>query len=118
MKQLALLVAAFVIAIAIPVFATQSELAKDGAGVKMQAFAPDARKATSLGVASQTIDMTNDIAWSVYVPSGCKFRVMSTGTKAGPTRTVPSATWLIRNIKSRSAFVNFSGCTSGELQRH
>lgn len=98
--------------------AAKPNLPADRGGQKLQGLAPDARKGSALGVASVTVDMTDDVGYTVYVPgSGCKFRTMSTATRAGNQRTVPAGAWLERRIGAGSAFINFSGCTSGELQR-
>lgn len=103
--------------IAAVALAARPELPKDGAGVKVQGHAPTGSKDVTLTVASQTVNMTNDLSWSQYAPGACKFRTMSTATKAGIAHTLPATTWNTRNVNATSPFLNFTGCTSGELQR-
>ena len=98
-------------------YADRSELVRDAVGAKVQGFASNGRGDVALTAKSVTVDMSNEIAWSAYVTGGCKFRTMTTATKAGMTRTLPAATWMTRNIHPRSQFINFTGCTNGELQR-
>lgn len=91
---------------------------QDAAGVKIQSHADDGKKEQALTVASTTIDMSNDVSWRVYVPADCKFRTMSTSTKAGLQKTLstmPGGFGMV--VNHRTPFTNFSGCTSGELSR-
>lgn len=114
MKRLLLLAVFFASA----AYAARPDLPVDGKGVRVPGFAPDGKKDVALTVNSQTVDMRNDLSWSQYAPGACKFRTMSTATKAGATRTLPAANWNARNVNQSTPFINFSGCTSGELQRH
>lgn len=83
----------------------------------VQTIAPNGKKDTTLAVTSQTVDMRGDAQWAVYATAACKFRTMSTATKAGTQRTIPITTWTTRGVNSVTPFINFSGCTGGELQR-
>jgi hypothetical protein len=98
-------------------YALKSELPTDGKKTKIEGHSADCRKDVSLTIASQTVDMNDDISWAVYVPADCKFRNMSTATKAGMQKTLPSGVWFGQVVRTGSAFTNFSGCTSGELER-
>lgn len=109
---------AFLVAIAATAYAAKPGLPVDGGGIRVMGFAPDGKKDITLAVTSQTVDMRNDLAWSQYAPGACKFRSMTTATKAGLARTLPATTWNQRNVNASTPFINFSGCTSGELQRH
>lgn len=99
-------------------FADKSELIRDAVGAKVQGFASNGREAADLTHVSQTVDMSNEIAWAVFSNrSTCKFRTMSTATKRGLTRSVPASTWTTRNIHPLAPFVNFTGCRQGELEK-
>jgi hypothetical protein len=93
-----------------------------GKGIPIQGFG--ANKAVDNGVtyqrnltvASTTIDMSKKTASNIYnTTSGCVFRSMSSATKAGLTRTVPTDQWFPivkhKNIK----YMNYSGCTNAQL---
>jgi len=84
----------------------------------VQTIAPNGKKDVTLTVNSQTVDMRGDAQWAVYATAACKFRTMSTATKAGTARTIPITTWLERGVNPATPFINFTGCTGGELQRH
>jgi len=108
----------FAVMLAATAYADRAGLTVDAYGVRVQGFASNGAEDVNLTIASRTIDMTNEVAWSIYVPdANCKFRTMSTATKQGLKRSVPATTWMTRNVHPRSMFINFSGCTSGELQR-
>ena len=87
----------------------------------IQGAAPDGNLSQLLTVNATTIDMTSTLWWDLYPPStGCKYRLMplSTSTKSlYPQFTVPDGTKTGYVINRNTAFVNFSGCTSAELQR-
>ena len=100
------------------VIAASPEAQRDGVGYKMPIFSPDGRKDVSLTVNSSTVDMRNDIQWSAFAPGDCSFRVMSTSTKVGLKRTIKGGSWTFpRGRNSSTPFINFTSCTSGELQR-
>lgn len=80
-------------------------------------FAPNGKKDVALTVNSTTVDMRLDNGWATWTPTACSYRTMSTATKAGLTRTLPANTYNQRYVNSKTPFINFSGCTSGELQR-
>lgn len=86
-------------------------------GTAVQGFAPNGTKDVTLAVTSQTVDMRNDLAWGAYAPADCKFRNMTTATKAGSLHTLPGGSWFVRVVNPSTPFTNISGCTSGELQR-
>ncbi len=117
MKSIVLAVIVAVLCLSFASWAGKSELAKDGMKTKINGFAPDGSKDTTLSVASQTVDMSNDVAWSAYAPGDCKFRTMSTSTKAGAQKTILGGQWTTRVVNPESPFLNYSGCTSGELER-
>lgn len=88
------------------------------AGVALSSeFAPNGKKDRALTVNSTTVDMRLDNGWATYTPTGCSYRTMSTATKAGLKRTLPANTYNQRYVNLKTPFINFSGCTSGELQR-
>lgn len=80
-------------------------------------FAPNGKKDRNLTVNSTVVDMRLDNGWATWTPTACSYRTMSTATKAGLKRTLPANTYNQRYVNSKTPFVNFSGCTSGELQR-
>ncbi len=85
-----------------------------------QGLAPNGKKDAALTVNSTTLNMANDIEWSVYVPSStttCVFRTMSTATKAGLAKPIPAATWTSRKVNGATPFINFTGCTAGFGER-
>jgi len=97
-------------------FAVKPELPRDGQGMKIQGFAPSGKKSVQLTVNSQTTNYTDDIRWSVYTPTACGFRLMSTATKVGIKHTLPANATTERVVNSATPYVNYSGCTNGELQ--
>lgn len=111
---------AFILILAVGVmgvFAEPPELPVDSRGAKMQVHAPSAGKDQILGVASTTIDMSDDLSWAVYSPVDCKYRTMTSAAKQGVQKTIPAETWHVRGVRKGSAFTNFSGCTLGQLER-
>ena len=105
------------LALAAPAMAVKPELPRDGAGQKVQNFAPDGGKTLLLTIASTPVDMTGDLGWQLYSPTACKYRLMPTAVKAGSALTVPVTTSIERRVNSATPFLNFTGCTNGELQR-
>lgn len=105
---------------ATPVYQQASTLQQDGNGnavAAIQEFSPNGKFDALLTVTKQTVfDMRDFVKWSIYSPA-CKFRNMSTMTKAGGWRTVPATTYIIRGVHPATPFLNFTGCTAGELQR-
>jgi hypothetical protein len=112
-----ILLTAAVVALASTAFATLPRLPVDGTGQKLQGFAPDGRKSSALTVGSTVKDMTSDVKWSAYTPTACKFRLQSTATKAGAAYTLPASAVTERVVNQSTPFINFTGCTSGELLR-
>jgi hypothetical protein len=98
-------------------YAAKSTLPVDGLGIRIQGFAPDGKKNQSLTVNSATVNASNDLAWSAYTPTACKFRLMSTVTRAGATQTMAANATTQRVVNMSTPFLNMSGCTSGELTR-
>lgn len=117
MKPLVLSVIVAVLCLSFVAYADRAELVKDGQKTKINGFAPNGAKDISLGVASQTVDMRNDVAWSVNSPVDCKYRTMSTATKAGRQKTIIASSPRTLVVNTASPFINFSGCTLGELER-
>lgn len=95
------------------------KLEKDLNGNLIQGFAPDGNYSQTLTVASVTYDMTSDMMWSLYAPStGCKIRITPTSAKGSfPQHTIPDAMHIVRVVNRNTPFINYSGCTNGELQR-
>lgn len=93
-------------------------LQKDSNGYPVQGFTPDDSKSISLTIYKQTVDMTNDLWWSLYSPTACKYRMMDSATVTGHKQyTITADSNTSRGKHSNFPFINFSGCTSGELQR-
>lgn len=102
----------------LPTLAFATLLQKDSNGYVMQGAAPDGTLSQTLTVNSVTIDMSSNLWWGLYAPTACKVRLMPTTAKASyPTFTAPINTLTQRYINKLTPFVNFSGCTNGELQR-
>ena len=103
----------------IPALSFAATLPKDENGNTIQAPAPNGELSQTLAVVSTTIDMTSNIWWNLYAPAACKIRLQPTTAKgAYPQFTAPINTNTSRHINRATPFVNFSGCTGGELQRH
>lgn len=117
MKQTYIIITAALILIASIALAARPGLQVDGLGIRHSNFAPDGAKNVTLTVNKQTVDMRNDIGWSAYTPTACKFRAMSTATIKGTTQTLPANTRTTMHVNAGSAFINFTGCTTGELLR-
>lgn len=84
----------------------------------VQGPAPNGTLSQILTVASTTVDATGSIWWGLYAPADCKYRLMPTSAKASyPQHTAPGGSLTGRVVNSATPFVNFSGCTGGELQR-
>jgi len=109
--------------IAILIFILLAAVAYAGTGTldkvnSVQQIAPNGKKDRTLTVNSSTVDMRGDAQWAVFSSvSTCKFRTMSTTTKAGLKRSVPQSTWLHRGVNAITPYINFSSCTNGQLQR-
>lgn len=109
--------AILVVCCAATAFAAKANMPVDGLGIRVNEFAPSGKKSVLLTVNSQTINATDDLHYSVYSPTACSFRLMSTQTKAGIKHTLPANATTTRAVNPASPYLNFSGCTSGELQR-
>jgi len=93
-------------------------LMKDSNGNLIQGAAPNGAKITLLTVASTTVDMTDDVWWNLYAGTACKYRIMDTTDRTGHLQqTAPVNVSTSRIVNKNSPFINFSGCTNGELQR-
>jgi hypothetical protein len=112
-----LLAALILVALASIAYAAKPGLPIDYFGIRVQGFAPDGKKNQALTVNTATVDTSNDITWSAYTPTACKFRLMSTITKAGAAQTMAANATTQRNVNMSTPFLNLSGCTSGELTR-
>ena len=86
----------------------------------VQVMAPDSRAETDLTVYSTVVDMKGRLMWQAFSPGACTFRIMTTATKVyAHPRTLPAATWLLRGVGQKTGrFVNFTGCTNGQLEIH
>jgi len=115
MKRLLLIT--LIIALAATAYAAKATLPVDGLGIRVQGFAPDGKKNQALTVNTITKDMRDDLSWSAYTPTACKFRLMSTATKAGATQTLAANATTQRVVNTSTPYLNLSGCTSGELTR-
>ena len=116
MKKLILLL---VLIAATPVVAAETGyLERDYSGTVLQGGAPNGLLSQTLTINSTTIDGTDSIWWSLYPPTDCKVRIMPTSAKGSYTQfTAPVGVSLSRFVNKATPFINFSGCTSGELQR-
>jgi hypothetical protein len=97
-------------------FAAKPELPRDLTGTKVQGFAPDGKKSRQLTVNSVTVDHSSNIEWELYSPTACKYRLMSTATKAGIALTSPANARLNTKVNSSTVHVNYTGCATGELR--
>lgn len=118
MKNAALVTILSILTVAFAAFcfaatSTDNQL-MDAKGTKVQGYAPNGKKSTALTVNSVTLNQANNVAWSVYTPTACKYRMMSTATKAGLTRTIPVNSSITRYKNPATPFINITGCTSGE----
>jgi len=114
MKKLLLII--LLICCAASAFAAKANLPVDGLGIRINDFAPSGRKSAELTVSSVTVDATDDLRYSIYSPTACAFRLMSTATVAGIKHTLPANAITSRAVNPATPFLNFSGCASGELQ--
>lgn len=90
----------------------------DGQGQAIQGGAPNGFLSQLLTVNSTTVDMTNNIYWSLYSTTACKYRIMPTTAKGVyPAFTIPASERVSFVVNQNTKFINFSGCTSGELSR-
>lgn len=88
----------------------------DSNGRPMQGAAPNGLLSQTLTVNSTTIEM--NLWWGMYTPVDCKVRIMPTTAKGSyPQFTALSGTFTSRLVNRLTPFINFSGCTGGELQR-
>jgi len=117
MKKVFLLSILITLAIATLAFAAVGELAVDGLGIRMQAFAPNPKKEANLTAVKATKDMRNDIQWSAYCAGAAIYRTMSTTTVTGTGKVIPATTWYTRAVdRTNGGYTNFSGCV-GKLER-
>lgn len=95
-----------------------SPLERDADRNVIQGPAPNGLLSQILTVNSTTIDMSKTTWWGLYAPTACKYRLMPTSAKgAYPQFTVPEAQTTSMLVNRNTKFVNYSGCTSGELSR-
>jgi hypothetical protein len=66
-----------------------------------------------LTVASITFNNHSTIAWGVYAPTACSYRLMTSATKVGMKQTLPVGSLSVV-INPDSYFTNFTGCTLAE----
>lgn len=93
-------------------------LEKDLNGYAIQGGAPNGELSQTLTVASTTVDGTGSIWWALYAPVDCKVRIMPTTAKSTyPQFTAVGGVLTSRLVNRTTAFINFSGCAGGELQR-
>ena len=92
---------------------------KDRNGNIVQGFAPNGTLSQTLTVNSVFVDMSDSLYWNLYAITACKLRITPTAAKASyPTFTAAVNTNVGRFVNRNTPFVNFTGCTNGELQRH
>jgi len=84
-------------------------------GIPIQGYAPNGRKAVDLTVAKTVVDHRENIAWSLYTPADCTFRIHSTATISGKKRTWVGGIYREVLKNPITPFVSYSGCTGGEL---
>jgi hypothetical protein len=113
MRNLYIILAALIIAGVATYVIGRSEMATDGRGTKIEAFTPLHKNDTALTGYSQTIDVTDAMAWGAYVAADTKFRCMSTATKAGVQHTLPAGSWFVEPIANPGkvadyTYLNFS----------
>lgn len=97
---------------------TRVVMIPDGSGgyIPIQQHASNGKDAVNLTVNSTTKNFIGKTSWELYAPSsGCKFRNMSTLTKAGLQRTWPNGVRQSHFINPATPYANFSGCTAAEL---
>ena len=87
-----------------------------GNGEAVQGFAPDRTKSATLAVGQTNKSMATVLAWRVYSPVACKYRLQSTATRAGVQATIPATTDVTRIAHPAVPFVNFSGCTGADYE--
>lgn len=123
------IVALLMSAFASAAYAATLQLDDNGARIPLPAY--DGKKTVTLpSTASRyaTVDMRQDIAYSVYCAGAAKERFMygnytgsSTAAIAGRAAyvqsTVPATTWHGGIVNKNTPFVNFSGCV-GTVKRH
>jgi len=98
-------------------YAAKPELPRDLAGQKIQQFAPSGIKSFALTVTKQSINHSEDIAFELYAPTACVFRLQSTATETGGlAHTAPANARLVRGINAATPFAVYSGCTNGQVQ--
>lgn len=116
MKKFLLL--ALILSCAATAWAIRPDLPVDGKGIRIPNFAPDAKKQQTLTVNRTAVNMTDDLQFAVFNPlSSCKFRVMSTATKAGTMRYLPKNANYQRAVNPSAPFLNVTACTNGTLER-
>jgi hypothetical protein len=106
--------------ISVSAFAALPNLPRDKDGQKIQNFAPDESKKVALTINHTVTDVSNDIRFSLYTPTACKFRLLSTVTKVGVYSTLPvnaNTERVINHNTVLSKFLNTTGCTNGEGSR-
>lgn len=93
-------------------------LERDLNGAAVQGGAPNGLLSQTLTLNPATIDASGSLWWSLYAPVACKVRLMPTSANgAYPQFTAPAGVTTSRYVNRATPFVNFSGCTGGELQR-
>jgi hypothetical protein len=116
MKRILLLAIGILCVGTLAIAADKGKAETDGRGVTIQGAAPNGLLSEILTVASKTISKV--LYWEVYNPAtdGCKWRTMPTAAKgAYPQFTIPVATAKGYIVNKATPFVNFSGCTNGQL---
>lgn len=102
-------------------FAAKPDLERDFTGQKIQGLAPNFTKDVATTGVSQTINITDNLAWKFYPATDAKFRTMSSATKVGFQHTAPGATWtseIVNHSVTKNTFLNLSGGGVGTLRRH
>lgn len=103
--------------LSVTIFAISSYIPVYGAGIPV-GLAPNGTKDVTLTRNSSTVNMTNDAAWSVFSNgTACRYRTMPTSVKSGKRNSIPVNTFVQRYVNKLTPYLNFSGCSNGELQR-
>lgn len=119
MKSITLAVIVAILCLSFVAWADKAELAKDGRKTKVDGFAPDPAKDIVLTGNSQTIDMTDDIAWGLSPVANCTYRNHSTATVVGNVKTIIGGTERVRVVNENAVHATYSGagCANEILER-
>ena len=81
-------------------------------------YAPNGKKNVTLTVNSITTNVKLDEAYAIFPQrTTCKFRIMSTATKAGAKQSLPALTRTILYVNKATPYINTTSCANGEMTR-